>query len=280
MDSKKWKVISIPLPYLEVSPLNIRKTGIENQLESLKQNIQKNGLFDAIYVLQKSDGKYAVIKGQRRLKALQALAKIDPDRFGSVPAILVDYTDDEAVLASITEDRLKQPVGEEDYCPVVAQLEQHKGKEDVKRSCGFNDIEEVNYYLGRAIRTSPETVEKKNVEEKPSAVPIKKGPEREFMPQKIEAGKVVNPFAGMYSSDIGIINAICSKTKEKEADVIQREKSYLAACSETPVKVHREIMDRFQLLAIKNGSGSSYYEFFEFIRKMAPKYLDENHIMK
>lgn len=223
MDSKKWRIISIPLPFLEVSPLNIRKTGVENQLESLKQNIQKNGLFDAIYVLEKSDGKYAVIKGQRRLKACQALAKIDPVRFGSVPAILVDYTDDEAVLASVTEDRLKQPVNEEDYCPVVIKLEEHKGKEEVKRGCGFSDIEEVNYYLSRGIRTSPDTVDKK-VSGKQVEIPKKKETELEFMPKMIEVGKIVNPFAGMYSSDIGIVNAICTKTKEKEIDVIQREK--------------------------------------------------------
>ena len=157
MNPKNWKIQLIPLSSLFVSNLNIRKNGVETNLEPLKVNIRKNGVFDPLTVKPASDGKYEIIKGQRRFLAISELAKIEP-AFRQVPCIIVDYDDDEAILASISDDRLKYPVSEKDYVPVVIKFEKRWNKEEVARRCGLQDVEEVSYYLGRAIRTEPATV--------------------------------------------------------------------------------------------------------------------------
>jgi ParB family chromosome partitioning protein len=73
---------SIPLNKLILWTGNVRKTGTSEAIDELASSIEAHGLLQALIVRKAKGGKFAVVAGQRRLKALQLLAsqkRIAPD---------------------------------------------------------------------------------------------------------------------------------------------------------------------------------------------------------
>lgn len=66
---------AVPLNMLVQSKANVRKTNTKNGIEALAANIEAVGLRQNLNVRRMEDGKSEVIAGQRRLMALQLLAK-------------------------------------------------------------------------------------------------------------------------------------------------------------------------------------------------------------
>jgi ParB family chromosome partitioning protein len=65
---------SIPLNKLTVWAGNVRKTGTNDGIDELAASIEAHGLLQSLIVRKAKGGKFAVVAGQRRLKALQLLA--------------------------------------------------------------------------------------------------------------------------------------------------------------------------------------------------------------
>jgi ParB family chromosome partitioning protein len=68
-------IITVPLGKLTAWQGNVRKTGASDGIGELAASIATHGLLQSLVVKKDKRGKYAVIAGQRRLLALQALAK-------------------------------------------------------------------------------------------------------------------------------------------------------------------------------------------------------------
>src|SRR5947207_6442215 len=65
----------IPLNKLVLWTGNVRKTGLETGLDELAASIAAHGLLNPLTVRKAAKGKYAVIAGQRRFRAMRKLVE-------------------------------------------------------------------------------------------------------------------------------------------------------------------------------------------------------------
>ena len=85
------KLIELELSELVVSE-ELSRSGSAKQFEErLKSSIQQIGLAEPIKVAPLPTGKYVVVDGTMRLKAIAALQKSDPAAFPMIPAYVMDY---------------------------------------------------------------------------------------------------------------------------------------------------------------------------------------------
>jgi ParB-like chromosome segregation protein Spo0J len=68
-------VINVSIESIKIGK-RIRKSMYEMQLKSLKQDIEKNGLIQPIYVTPASEGNYKLIDGGRRFRHLKNLVRM------------------------------------------------------------------------------------------------------------------------------------------------------------------------------------------------------------
>jgi ParB family transcriptional regulator, chromosome partitioning protein len=98
---------TIPLNKLILWDSNVRKTGVNEGIEELKASIAAHGVLQSLVVRKASRGKYAIIAGQRRYRALSALANsgaIETD--APVPChILTNSADPKEI--SLTENAVR-----------------------------------------------------------------------------------------------------------------------------------------------------------------------------
>ncbi len=103
-------IIHVPLSKLALWDGNVRKTGIRVGIEELAASIAAHGLLQSLVVRKSKRGKYGIVAGQRRLLALQALAKdgvIEKDC--QIPCLLADGEIDPAEL-SLAENVVRAPM--------------------------------------------------------------------------------------------------------------------------------------------------------------------------
>ena len=80
------KLIELEIGELIVSQ-ELSRSGSAKQFEErLKSSIQQIGLAEPIKVAPLPTGKYVVVDGTMRLKAIAALKKSDPTAFPTIPA--------------------------------------------------------------------------------------------------------------------------------------------------------------------------------------------------
>lgn len=112
-------VIEIDPSELDIDPLNERSenVGPHKDSESLENSIREQGIIQPP-VARRSNGGYKIIVGQRRTLAAQS-AGID-----KIPVIVVDWNDDEALQASITEnvDAFRKSVSRTDRSSAISKL--------------------------------------------------------------------------------------------------------------------------------------------------------------
>ena len=106
------KLHHIELDTLKISPLNVRKHG-QRSGEDLIPSIKAVGLIQPLLVRPNreptSGGGYEVIAGQRRLSALQQIAK--EEAVEAVPCLVMKEGDDaKAIEASLTENIARLPM--------------------------------------------------------------------------------------------------------------------------------------------------------------------------
>lgn len=96
-------VEDIPLSAIDVSEFNTRKDLADGQTDSsiddLAQSIARHGLLNPITVARKSDSRYAVVAGQRRLVAQRMLGR------ETIPAVVRDdLSESDATAVSLIEN--------------------------------------------------------------------------------------------------------------------------------------------------------------------------------
>jgi ParB family chromosome partitioning protein len=113
---------TIPLNRLTAWDGNVRKTGVTDGIDELASSIAAHGLLQSLVIKPAKRGKYAVVAGQRRLLALQLLAKqerIDKD-FG-VDCRIIDGSADASEL-SLAENVVRVAMHPADQFEAFARL--------------------------------------------------------------------------------------------------------------------------------------------------------------
>jgi len=121
------KVSTKKLDDLEVSASNIRKTGVNEDIELYKSSITKHGLVQPIVI----DKEGKVFIGQKRLKALKELG-VEDIIVVSVPknviiALEKDVNEDTAIVQSLIENTVRRPVSINDIKETILHLIQKYG---------------------------------------------------------------------------------------------------------------------------------------------------------
>ena len=123
MENKGIEVRMICMSEIMPSPDNPRKTFDECSIVELSENIARQGLLQPITVRPKDDAvldedtlevigitRYEIVCGERRFRAFRMLREKNPGKYGSIPCIVKNLTDEEAFEASITENLSRQDV--------------------------------------------------------------------------------------------------------------------------------------------------------------------------
>lgn len=96
--------MKVDLSTLTVHPLNMRKANADTDITELAMSIASVGLIQPLTCVKDGD-KYLVVAGQRRLKALQLLAKNGND----VGKIEITITKQDPIVVSTTENLIRLP---------------------------------------------------------------------------------------------------------------------------------------------------------------------------
>jgi ParB family chromosome partitioning protein len=109
--------ITIPLNKLLAWEGNVRQTEPDKNIDELAASIASHGLLQSLVVRKDKRGKYAVIAGQRRLLALQSLAKNGRIEIAKpIPCAVIDADADadEISLAENVQREAMHPADEFD----------------------------------------------------------------------------------------------------------------------------------------------------------------------
>lgn len=274
LDPRKWKFLTLSPDQLIVSPLNIRKSNIEVQLDVLKSTIDNfGGIAVPLIVRERPDGKYEIILGQRRWLAAIKLAQEKGLKM-EIPCVVVDYDDIEAIIVSCLEDLQKFPIVDRDFGAAIKKLrEAGLSYREIEAKLGISTSTR-HYFESRLGSTPPaklDTEEKK--ETKQATLETKTVT---FVPEVKEDGKVVDPLAGLTIEERRLAEAELSTYSEEEREsAIEQIKEKLRDLRWiSPVPIPKDILEKFIFLASKKKS-TWKYEFLKFIRKKAPEYLEE-----
>ena len=128
---------SIPLTKLVPSASNVRKTGATVNIEELAASIAAHGLLQNLQVKPfNGSGKFEVIAGGRRLKALKLLAKQKQiTKSFAVPCNVLD--DEDATEISLAENIIRLPMHPADQFDAFRKMaDEGKGDEEIAARFG------------------------------------------------------------------------------------------------------------------------------------------------
>lgn len=94
----KEKIVLLKVDTIAASPYQPREKFHEEKLEELIASIREKGVIQPILVRHSKDGKYELIAGERRLRAVKALG------IEEIPCLLKDVGDLEALELSLIEN--------------------------------------------------------------------------------------------------------------------------------------------------------------------------------
>lgn len=94
-----FKIVNIPLEDLIPNERNFYST---NNIENLKDDIYGTGLHQNLIVNAKKDGKFKLISGHRRFKAISELVSEGRINVKAAPCRILDVSEDEAMLILIS----------------------------------------------------------------------------------------------------------------------------------------------------------------------------------
>lgn len=110
------QIKNIPLESIEPSPLNPRKTFDKEALQELADNILQHGLLQPITVrpIEANDkdplGHFEIVCGERRYRAFKLNLENVPNFTKTIPCIVREMNDEEALDAMITENLQRKDV--------------------------------------------------------------------------------------------------------------------------------------------------------------------------
>jgi ParB family chromosome partitioning protein len=133
-------IIMIPLTKLVESVDNVRQTKRKSGgIAELAQSIKHHGLLQSIVVRESASGKFAVIAGGRRLRALRMLAKAgDMEKNAPIPCRAIS-SDDNATELSLAENVSRQDLAvHEELAAFQLLVEAGEGPETIAARFGVS----------------------------------------------------------------------------------------------------------------------------------------------
>ncbi len=94
-ESKRPKIMDIPLTEIDDAPNHPFKVRIDEDMYKLVESIKENGVIEPAILRKKADGRYEIVAGHRRRKACE-LAEID-----TLKSVILDIGYDEAVVMMV-----------------------------------------------------------------------------------------------------------------------------------------------------------------------------------
>ncbi|MBK8545201.1 MAG: ParB/RepB/Spo0J family partition protein [Caulobacteraceae bacterium] len=151
-------VIMIPLTKLVESEDNVRRVNRKDGISSLAQSIKSLGLIQSIVVRDTGNGKFAVIAGGRRLRALRLLAKTgDIEKNAPIPCRVISG-DDNAIELSLAENVVRHDLLPWEELSVYGRLiDSGEGPETIAARFGVSPQHVVRRL--KLARVSPRLIE-------------------------------------------------------------------------------------------------------------------------
>lgn len=124
------KSTNIPLLLLSESRENPRTPGEDEKLQGLIDSIKAQGLLQPILVREIQGGKFEIVCGHRRFRAVSAIAKEEGSLASTtIPALVREMTVAEAREAALVENLQREDLTELDEARTFHQLIEGKGQE-------------------------------------------------------------------------------------------------------------------------------------------------------
>lgn len=110
------QVLLIPLDQIDPSPWQARRQFDPKELEALAISIRENGMLQPVSLIQTGKNRYALVAGERRVRAARMIG------MKAVPAILTDYSDQQAATLALEENLRRQQLGPFEEADALRQL--------------------------------------------------------------------------------------------------------------------------------------------------------------
>ncbi len=110
------QVLLVPLDQIDPSPWQARRQFDPKELEALAISIRENGMLQPVTLLQTGKNRYALVAGERRVRAARMIG------MKAVPAILTDYSDQQAATLALEENLRRQQLGPFEEADALRQL--------------------------------------------------------------------------------------------------------------------------------------------------------------
>lgn len=110
------QVLLIPLDQIDPSPWQARRQFDSKELEALAVSIRENGMLQPVTLIQTGKNRYALVAGERRVRAARMIG------MKTVPAILTDYSDQQAATLALEENLRRQQLGPFEEADALRQL--------------------------------------------------------------------------------------------------------------------------------------------------------------
>jgi len=133
----------IPLAEIDISNWNVRTANADENIDELAASIKKFGVLQPIVVIQKKDGRYNLIIGQRRYRASQKLGN------DKIPAIIIPNQDElEVIILSFSENIHRLELDYSDKSRIASELKKRLGSYDkVAKTLGVSS-QTIRNYVG------------------------------------------------------------------------------------------------------------------------------------
>ena len=143
----------LPLSKIDVSLSNVRKSNLEEGIDELANSIKEIGVQQPVVVLEKQDGRFDLIIGQRRYLACKKIGLKD------IPALITTVKDKtEATVKSFSENIHRLDIEYRDKMQVATELLNKYGSiKKVASQLGVSE-QTVKNYLGYS--AVPEKIKK------------------------------------------------------------------------------------------------------------------------
>jgi ParB-like chromosome segregation protein Spo0J len=138
------KLINVPIEELVVAPELSRSGSAKSFEERLQSSIDEIGVAEPLKVAPRPDGRYVVIDGVMRVRAIRRIRQKKPDRFPTVAAYVFDY---EVRYELRYQSDIYQDLLPSQLATLVEHLHQtsHVRKLDIARYIGVSPTTIRNY---------------------------------------------------------------------------------------------------------------------------------------
>lgn len=126
------EIIQIPARLIAPNPHQPRKNFNWDDLEGLAESIHYNGLLQPITVRQRTDGKYELISGERRLRACKMAG------LSTIPSIVINIDEEKSALLAVLENLQRENLHYFEEAMAIERLIKGFGlsREEVARKLG------------------------------------------------------------------------------------------------------------------------------------------------